>query len=167
MEVDEEKDDDVEFVDAHEGLAEKDEEMGDVARGDPMPESMYSVVTEAESKMSAVTDPGDPRSVANPKAVPERKEEEKKDPRTATNPKAVPEKKVEIKKKPSKEPKQKKKEANREVEPGAPRPDVPLKQLDPKTFMNAQDRAGWSQRTWLECDWYVPITEGTWQSQRL
>ena len=143
MEVDQETDD-VEFMDAEEGTAEKDEKMGDVARGDPMPESMYSVVTEAESKMSVVTDPGDPRSVANPKAVPEKKEEEKKDPRLATNPKVMPEKKVQVKKKPAKEPKEKKSEANREVEPGVPRPDVPLKQLDPKTFMNAQDRA------WLE-----------------
>ena len=104
----------------------------------------YSVVTEAESQMSVVTDPGDPRSVAEPKAVPEKKEDEKKDPRSATNPKIMPEKKVQVKKKPAKEPKEKKSEANREVEPGVPRPDVPLKQLDPKTFMNAQDRA------WLE-----------------
>ena len=40
MEVIEEGDDD-EFVDAEEGTAEKDVEMGDVARGDPMPESMH------------------------------------------------------------------------------------------------------------------------------
>ena len=136
MEVIEEGDDE-EFVDAEEGTAEKDVEMGDDARGDPMPESMFSVVT----------DPGDPRSIANPKAVPEKKkEEEKPDPRSATNPKVMPEKKVQVKKKPAKEPKEKKIEANREVEPGTPRPDVPLKQLDPKTFMNAQDRV------WLEPD---------------
>ena len=145
MDVDEQQDQDTEFVDADDGMAEKDEEMDDAARGDLMPESTFSVVTEVESKMSVVTDPGDPRSVANPKAVAEKKgHDEKSDPRTATNPKVMPEKKVEVKKKPSKEPKEKKKEANREVEPGVPRPEVPLKQLDPKTFMNAQDRA------WLE-----------------
>ena len=70
---------------------------------------MFSVVTEAESKMSVVTDPGDPRSVANPKAVPEKKkEEETTDPRSTTNPKVMPEKKVQVKKKPAKEPKEKK-----------------------------------------------------------
>ena len=124
MEIEEANDDDeMEFVDADDGMAEKDEEMEDVARGGPMPESMFSVVTEVdESKTSVVTDPGNPSTAARPKIVLKERTEDKKEPRSVANPKPVPGKKVEVKKMPKKDPKEKKESANREVEPGMPRP---------------------------------------------
>ena len=99
--------------------------MDDPARGDPMPDVAYSLVT----------DPGEAKGSGG---------ENDQDPRQIANPKRIPDKKVDHEKEPAKKKEKKKGEANREVEPGMPRPEVPLNQLDPTLSMNAQDRA------WLE-----------------
>ena len=122
---DEKKEEELVFMDADDGLVEKDEEMDDPARGDPMPDAAYSLVT----------DPGEAKGSGG---------ENVQDPRQIPNPKRIPDKKVDQEKEPAKKKEKKRGEANREVEPAEPRPEVPLNQLDPTLFMNAQDRA------WLE-----------------